>query len=173
MSPSTPQACRVQTRDPYAPFNLRILHIRRAANKLGQYFECIGKLHQGEKRLSLHARLVQAVEFICSKLVFLSREKNRRLPYFVNICLDKIRSSGTDKIRSSGTRGYYAPSVQTTKHLDITHQASLGYYTPSSQIPTHQRYYARHGVSKLCFRKERGRSFRGSILQMLNVVLFP
>lgn len=160
-----PQACRVQTRDPYAPFNLRILHIRRAANKLGQYFECIGKLHQGEKRQSLHARLVQAVEFICSKLIFLSREKNRRFPYFVNIYLDKIRSSGT--------QGYYAPSVQTTKHLDITHQASLGYYTPSSQIPTHQRYYARHGVSKLCFRKERGRSFRGSILQTLIVVLLP
>src|SRR3954467_8140510 len=99
------------------------------------------------------------------KASFLSREKNRRLPYFVNICLDKIRSRDT--------RGYYAPSVQTTKHLDITHQATLGYYTPSSQIPTHWRYYSRHGVLKLLFRKERGRSFRGSILQMLIVVLLP
>ncbi len=45
-----PQAGWVKTHDPSAPFNdIQILHMKRAANKLGQYFECIGKLHQGKK----------------------------------------------------------------------------------------------------------------------------
>ena len=45
-----PQAGWVKTRDPSAPFNdLQILHMKRAAKQVGQYFECIGKLHQGRK----------------------------------------------------------------------------------------------------------------------------
>ena len=55
--------------------------------------------------------------------------------------------------------------LRTKCHLDITHQVP--------QNPTHWRYYARQGVSKLCFRKERGRYFRGFILQTLIVVLLP
>ena len=46
-----PLAGWVKTRDPSAPFNdLHILHMKRAAKRVGQYFECIGKLHQGKNK---------------------------------------------------------------------------------------------------------------------------
>ena len=88
-------------------------------------------------------------------------KRERKFSYFVNIFLSNIGSNGT--------RGYYSPSVQTTKHLDITHQVTLGYYAPSSQNPTDWRYYSRHGVSKLCLEKREedpseAPSFRCSML---------
>ena len=44
----------VKTRNPSAPFSdLQILHMKRAAKRVGQYFECIGKLHHEGKDLAI------------------------------------------------------------------------------------------------------------------------